>query len=502
MIPVGRSKRLWKRPLDRLVGLAGADRRGQGYESCWRAGTQNWYPSIAIITLPMRSLEAAGNRICPAMFLPKGLAREAPIGSTTGPFRNPSFVFLRNDALKPVKACVLLMKPYSTAQATAQSSSSNHTNTPGGVKGSKSRVARLNDLGHEKPAAKAMPLGIARVLIGAFIIFCAPLLAQAQQPPSANANSELAQLRLKTPSNTLPRNLEYLICPDDQLEIYVLNVPELSRQYRVDSNGLLALPLLADPISAAGLTLAGLSRTIGDRLRQAGMVSNPYVTVQVKESSAHSITIIGAVKRPDVYALIGKTTLLDALSQAEGIAEDASNIAIITRGGMTVSRLESGPEVADRDFGAMGPNLSRTVTVDLNRLLEDGDSSLNVDLYPGDRVAVRRAGIVYVVGAVKRAGAFALKDDRKQMTILKAVALADNITSTALPRKAKIVRKNADRTEEIPVDLAKILSGRAPDSPLQSNDILFVPDSSSKRALHRAGEVAAQAATLLIYRIP
>ena len=375
------------------------------------------------------------------------------------------------------------------------------------AKRSASLAAKLNNLGHERPAAKVMPLvdpalGIAQVLIVALIIFCAPALAQAQQAPSSNANSELSRPRLKTPSNTLPRNLEYLICPDDLLEIYILNVPDLPRQYRVDLNGWLALPLLADPISAAGMTLAGLSQTIGDRLRQADMVSNPDVTVQVKESSAHSITIIGAVKRPAVYALFGKTTLLDALSQAEGLAEDASNIAMIARGGMAVPRLEFGPEVADPSPGVLGPNLSRTVTVDLNQLLEEGDSSLNLDLYPGDRVTVRRAGIVYVVGAVKRAGGFALKDDRQQMTILKAMALADNITSTAVPKKAIIVRKNADRTEEIPVDLAKILSGHTPDRPLQPNDILFVPDSSRKKALHRAGEAAAQAATFLIYRFP
>ena len=410
--------------------------------------------------------------------------------------------------MKSGKACVSPVKAYSTPQATVDSSASNHTNSPRGAQKTESPTAKLNNLRHEKPAAKAMPpadranstLGIARVLIGALIMFCVSALLQAQHPPFANADSELPRPRLKTPSNTLPRNVEYLICPDDQLEIYILNVPELSRQYRVDSNGSLALPLLADPISAAGLTLAELSRIIGDRLRQAGMVTNADVTIQVKESSAHSITITGAVKRPAVYALFGKTTLLDALSQAEGLAEDASNIAIITRGGMAVPKLESGAELADRDLGALGPNLSRTV--DLNKLLEEGDSSVNLDLYPGDRVTVPRAGIVYVVGAVKRAGGFALKDDRQQMTILKAMALAENITSTAAAKKAIIVRKSADRTEEIPVDLAKILSGHTPDRPLQPNDILFVPDSSSKKALHRAGEAAAQAATFLIYRFP
>src|SRR5205823_3566674 len=95
--------------------------------------------------------------------------------------------------------------------------------------------------------------GIGRVLFGALIMFCASALPQAQQLPSGNADVEPGRVRLMTPSSTLPRNVEYLICPDDELEINVLDVPELSHQYRLDANDLLTLPLLADPISAAGL---------------------------------------------------------------------------------------------------------------------------------------------------------------------------------------------------------------------------------------------------------
>jgi polysaccharide export outer membrane protein len=368
----------------------------------------------------------------------------------------------------------------------------------------------MNNLEHKNPSATAVPhvdranteLGLARMLIGVFIMFCSASLLRAQQLPPANADSESRRPGLMTPSNTLPRNVDYLVCPDDELEIYIPNVPELSRQFRVDSNGLLTLPLLAEPISAAGLTLAGLSRAIADRLHQAGMVAYADVTLLVKESPAHSITISGAVKRPDVYPLYSKTTLLDALSQAGGLADDAGNIATINRGGTAVPRIESGPESGDRGVGALGPKLDQTVTLDLNRLLDEGDTSLNPELYPGDRVTVRRAGIVYVVGAVKRAGGFALKDDQNQMTILKALALADNITPTAVAKKAMIVRKNQGQTEEIPVNLASILSGHALDRPMQANDILFVPDSSSKKALHRAAEAAAQGASILVYRVP
>jgi protein involved in polysaccharide export with SLBB domain len=118
---------------------------------------------------------------------------------------------------------------------------------------------------------------------------------------------------------------------------------------------------------------------------------------------------------------------------------------------------------------------------------------------------VQRAGIVYVTGAVNRAGGFVLKDDREQMTVLKAIALAESLKSTAMPGKTMIIRKNPQApgaSEEIPVDLTKILSGHLPDRPLLASDILFVPDSNTKKALHRAGEAAVQAAALFIYRVP
>ena len=244
-----------------------------------------------------------------------------------------------------------------------------------------------------------------------------------------------------------------------------------------------------------------LSQIIAEQLREAGMVSHPQVTVQVKQSRLHSVAIAGAVKKPQIYPILGKTTLLDALSQAEGLADDAGNTAIIARGEIS-SRLLKLDTSNETETG--NPLLDpRTVMVDLKRLMEEGDPSLNYDLYPGDRVTVQRAGIVYVVGAVNRAGGFMLKNDREQMTVLKALALAEFVKSTADTKKTVIIRGNPKTpggAQEIPIELNKMLNGHAKDRVLLANDILFIPDSSSKRAIHRAGEAAAQAASLLVYR--
>ena len=166
--------------------------------------------------------------------------------------------------------------------------------------------------------------------------------------------------------------------------------------------------------------------------------------------------------------------------------------------------LHQGAGRSENPAGGEPPN-PRTVKVDLKRLMETGDPSLNLALYPGDRVTVQRAGVVYVVGAVNLAGGFVLTSDRAQMTVLRAIALAQNVKSTAAPEKALIVRKkpNApDGAEQIPLDLRKILKGREPDQKLLADDILVVPDSASKRALHRAAEAVAQASSLVIYRVP
>ncbi|HEV2175935.1 MAG TPA: polysaccharide biosynthesis/export family protein [Terriglobia bacterium] len=336
------------------------------------------------------------------------------------------------------------------------------------------------------------------VLVAALAVV-SPLQAQER------ANLAAGESRLDVfPSTTVASGAEqYLISADDTLEIYVLDVPEISREYRVDPAGSIVIPLLSEPLEAAGLTPRQLSQQISDELRKAGMVSHPHVSVQVKASRVHSIAIAGAVKKPQIYPLFSTTTLLDALSQAEGLADDAGNTAIITRGDIALHAEQMPGGSGGEGTTVADPPAGRVQSVDLRKLLEEGDPASNVVLYPGDRVTVQRAGIVYVVGAVNRAGGFVLKNDREQMTVLKAVALADNLKSTAEPKKALIIRKDgAAPGRQIPVDLGKILAGRASDQTLLANDILFVPDSAGKKALHRAGEAAAQAAALLIYRVP
>ncbi|MGH9404447.1 MAG: polysaccharide biosynthesis/export family protein [Terriglobia bacterium] len=292
---------------------------------------------------------------------------------------------------------------------------------------------------------------------------------------------------------------DFVIAPDDELSVNIVDVPEISGEFRVSPSGTITLPLISHPIAASGLTLAQLSEAIRRSLQQAGMVSDPHVNVQVKQSPAHSIAIVGAVNKPQVYPVFGEISLLDAISQAGGLSPDAGTTAIVTRGNVAARALGIGPRGDSLNSGA-----SRTVKVDLGALMRDGRGAADIELYPGDSVTVDHAGIVYVIGAVKRAGGFALTDG-EQITVLQALALAEYTTTTAMPQKAAIIRKSPGTpggTTEIPVDIKKILARRAPDRTLMASDVLFVPDSTTKRVLHRAGEAAAEAASLFVYRVP
>src|SRR5260370_2686147 len=192
----------------------------------------------------------------------------------------------------------------------------------------------------------------------------------------------------------------------------MVDVAAVSRTFRVSPTGQVPLPLLSRPLNVAGLTLDQFADLATQELKTRGVVTDPRVTVNVKESRTHSVAITGAVKKPQIYFVLGRTTLLDVISQAEGLAEDASSVANISRG-----------EIAKRILLTKGQPVADVSTVDLEKLLETGDPSLNIDIYPGDRVMVSPAGRVYLCGAVNNPGGFPLTTSPNRLPSLPATPL-------------------------------------------------------------------------------
>lgn len=109
----------------------------------------------------------------------------------------------------------------------------------------------------------------------------------------------------------------YQIGPADKLAVRVFQVDDLSfDEIFVDASGYLQLPLLG-AVRAAGLTPAELSRDIETRLGER-YLRNPQVVVTVSAAASQKVTVDGAVTRPGVYEMRGRTTLMQAVAMAEG----------------------------------------------------------------------------------------------------------------------------------------------------------------------------------------
>ena len=297
---------------------------------------------------------------------------------------------------------------------------------------------------------------------------------------AAETNDRIAQLAHASDV----KQGDYVIGSGDLLVVEVFDVPELSREVRVNETGYISLPLMPSKVRAAGLNPIQLQDKLAELFQTNGLVSTPQVTVSVKEQHSQPITVIGAVKNPMVIQALRKTTLLQALSQAGGIAEDAGTTVIVTRPSPDVS------ESAD-PTDTTTPAAPQTFTINLSDVLESADANFNIPLMGGDVVSVPRAGIIYVVGAVSRPGGFLMQNDFDRMTMLKMLSLAGGATSTAKLKNAVILRKNSStgNRDQVPVDLSKLMHLKTQDVQMQANDILFVPDSASLRALHRAGDI-------------
>lgn len=115
---------------------------------------------------------------------------------------------------------------------------------------------------------------------------------------------------------------DYRIGATDLLTVSVFQVPDLSfEEIRVDASGNLQMPMIGN-VQAAGLTPNELSNDIARRLSER-YLRNPQVNVTVKEAASQKVTVDGAVRKPGVYEMRGRTTLLQAVAMAEGPAPTA-----------------------------------------------------------------------------------------------------------------------------------------------------------------------------------
>jgi len=310
-----------------------------------------------------------------------------------------------------------------------------------------------------------MPLtGIRELFMRCFTISLLAIVvassASAQRQATVNHGSGATSL---SETSNLPVEK---IGMDDLIGITMYDAPELTRTVRVGSDGDLRLPMLKQHIHAAGLFPVELEKAITEVLINENVLVEPIVTVSVVEYRSRPITIVGAVKSPLTFQATGTVTLLDAISQAQGLTENAGSEILVSR----------------QTPGTKDNSITLTQRIPVHGLIAGEDPTLNLHLEGGEEIRVPEAGRVFVVGNVKKPGAFYITDG-SESSVMKALALSEGLDSFSA-RKAYIYRLEAGSggRNEIPVDLRRIMDRKSPDVPLLASDILYVPSASGLQA--------------------
>ena len=316
----------------------------------------------------------------------------------------------------------------------------------------------------------------------------------AQDADVSPAPASLSRIQLPAPSLRLPNNVQpdlitpvvsdtYRIGVNDLIAVFVYQMPELTRQVRVNSRGNIRLPFLSGPIHAAGLTTSRVQEKIAQAYLRAEIVTQPVIQVAVREVKSKPIIVTGAVNAPQVIQASHPLTLLEVLSRAGGLSSASGNTALVVH-------QSQGRQI--------------TKFYNLAQLLQDNNPADNPTLTGHDSVTVLPQRYVYVVGSFKRPGAFPLHTGQP-ITVVEAVALAEGLRGT--PKKSAAVIIHTETTGAGPrqtaINLNRILHRRAPDLQLQAGDILYVPTDERRKVMITALQDAAQVLTLgIAYHFP
>jgi polysaccharide biosynthesis/export protein len=285
----------------------------------------------------------------------------------------------------------------------------------------------------------------------------------------------------------------YHLGPGDEIRVQQPYAEELDGKIaRIDDAGFATLPLVGK-VKVAGLTIEQAEAELTSRLSE--LLLHPAPIISIVEYRSQPVSVVGAVNNPGVIQLQGSKTLLELLSLAGGLRQDAGSEVEITRH-LANGRVPVGREKLDPS------GQFSTSNIDLTKLLNGTNPGANIIVYPNDVITVPRAELIYVTGDVKKPGGFPLTSGAG-ISVLQAVSLAEGLGPQAAPKNAKIFRPRGDGPEkdEIPVNVASIQAAKADDVALKPGDILFVPDSTSKKAGVRAAEAAIQTITgIVIWR--
>ena len=251
----------------------------------------------------------------------------------------------------------------------------------------------------------------------------------------------------------------YRLGPEDEIEIRVWDHDDLTRKTRVGLDGKISFPFVGE-IKAQGLSLADLQKEIERRLGPKYII-DPRVSITVLEYKSRKFFVVGNVQKPGTYPLTKPIRVVEAISQAGGIASGTISkplsgaVAIIIRA-QPGEKLDQ-PKMPDKIPA------SQKITVSLTGALA-GDPKQNLEIKNGDTVYVPNL-VYYVTGQVKKPGRYPYEEN---MTVLQAVTTAEGFTDKASARGTYIIREHSGVKEKVKVGT---------EDPIRAGDTIVVPES-------------------------
>src|SRR5271165_1141658 len=265
-----------------------------------------------------------------------------------------------------------------------------------------------------------------------------------------------------------------LIGPGDLLRVTVLRESDLTQNVRVRDSGEVTLPLIGN-VQVRGLSAADAAAAIATKYVEGQFLKHPDVSVFVEEYATQPVSVLGQVVKPGLISISTPRSLVDVLAMAGGLTDQADRHITVERGGNTHGLEE----------------------VFLSNRPEDALNA-NVEIFPGDKILVPKAGIVYVLGDVGKPGGY-LMQNNSRLTGLEAVAMAAGVNRTASENRARVIHNQNGQYQERELLLKDIQEGKAPDQLLEADDVIYIPFSFGKNILMGTNSIVAATSSALIY---
>lgn len=242
------------------------------------------------------------------------------------------------------------------------------------------------------------------------------------------------------------------IGPRDVIDVSVLEDKNINARVTVNEEGTIVLNVL-EKVQVAGLTASQIESRLKSLLEES-YLAKATVTVQVLEFASKPISVVGSVVRPGRISASGNTTLLQAITQAGGLAAGHGKDLYVLR--------------------TAANGLTEQVSISIDDLLVNGDPDANIPLAPNDLVNVPADTpiTIYLLGEFTRPGK-ALFRSSQTPTLLQAMADAGGPTDRA-GKTVVITRTVNGKTERIAINYRSIISGRRQDEVLRDNDTLYL----------------------------